>query len=94
MAINYFVDRPEDSKRPEGINQGDVVLIVPKEKQGTRNPKDLIVGKVNRVLSKGDYYKNGVKVEIILSPLDWRFKEQGYISYIGRVQYIVKKQEC
>lgn len=93
MPINYFVNRPEESKKPECINPGDIVMIIPKEKQGTRNPKDLIIGKVNRVLSHGDYYKNGVKVEVILSPLDWRFKDEGYVSYIGRIQYIVKKQE-
>lgn len=91
MPINYFIDRPEESRHPECIQQGDIVMIIPKEKQGSRDVKDLITGKVNRVLSHGDRYENGVKVEIILHPSDWRFKEQGYVSYIGRVQYILKK---
>lgn len=93
MPINYFVNRPEESKCPDCIHQGDIVMIIPKEKQGSRDAKDLITGKVNRVLSKGLRYENGVKVEIILHPADWRFESQGYISYIGRVQYIIKQQE-
>ena len=91
MPINYFINRPEESKKPECLEQGDIVMIIPKEKQGTRNKMDLIVGKINRILSKGDYYNNGAKVEVLLCDLDWRYKEQGSIPYIGRVQYIVKK---
>lgn len=91
MPINHFANRPEESRIPECIHQGDIVMIIPKEKQGSRDVKDLIIGKVNRVLSKGDRYENGVKVEILLSPLDWRFPKEGYTSYIGRIQYIVKQ---
>ena len=57
MALNYFANRPEESKIPEKIHQGDIVMIIPKEKQGSRDAKDLITGKVNRVLSKGDRYE-------------------------------------
>lgn len=91
MPINYFVNRPEESRHPECIHQGDIVMIIPKDKQGTLDPKDLVTGKVNRVLSKGDRYENGVKVEVILHPKDWRFETEGYVSYIGRVQYILKQ---
>lgn len=66
-------------------------MIIQKENQGSRNVRDLVTGKINRILSKGDRYENGAKVEIILSPLDWRFQTEGYRSYIGRVQYIVKQ---
>ena len=91
MPINYFVNRPEESKIPSCIHQGDIVLIIPKDKQGSRDKNDLILGKVNRILSQGDRYENGVKVEVILHPKDWRFEKEGYISYIGRIQYIIKK---
>jgi hypothetical protein len=90
MPINYFVDRPEESKKPDCLHQGDIVMIIPKDKQGTTDPKDLVLGKINRILSKGLYYENGAKVEVLLHPKDWRFEKEGYISYIGRVQYIVK----
>ena len=93
MPINYFVNRPEASKIPDQIHQGDIVMIIPKEKQGTLDPKDLITGKVNRVLSKGHRYENGVKVEVLLHPLDWRFEKEGYVPYIGRIQYIIKQVE-
>ncbi len=93
MALNYFANRPEESRIPSKIHQGDIVMIIPKEKQGTRDPKDLITGKVNRVLSQGDRYENGVKVEVLLHPLDWRFKDEGCVSYIGRIQYIIKQVE-
>lgn len=91
MPLNYFANRPEESRLPEKIHQGDIVMIIPKDKQGSRDPRDLITGKVNRVLSKGDRYENGVKVEVLLHPLDWRYEEQGCISYIGRIQYIIKQ---
>ena len=93
MPINYFINRPEESKKPDCIHQGDIVMIIPKDKQGTLDPKDLVTGKVNRVLSKGLYYENGAKVEIMLCPLDWRFEKESYRSYIGRVQYIIKSYE-
>ena len=68
-------------------------MIIPKQKQGSRDPKDLITGKVQRVLSQGDRYENGVKVEILLCSLDWRYEKEGCVPYIGRIQYIIKQVE-
>ena len=91
MPLNYFDNRPEDSRIPSKIHQGDIVMIIEKNNQGSKNPKDLVTVKVNRVLSKGDRYENGVKVEGLLHQLDWRYKDFGPISYIGRIQYIIKQ---
>ncbi len=93
MPLNYFANRPEESKIPSKIHQGDIVMIIPKQKQGSRDPKDLITGKVQRVLSQGDRYENGVKVEILLCSLDWRYEKEGCVPYIGRIQYIIKQVE-
>lgn len=65
MPKNYFENRPRFSHYPNCILPGDKVMIVTKEKQGTRQMEDLITGIVVRVLSKGRYYKNGVKVEVL-----------------------------
>lgn len=78
MPINHFKDRHEDTKIPSRIQQGDIVLIVTKEKQGTKNIEDLIEGVVFQVLSKGTYYNNGAKVLLCSGE-------------IGRCQYFVKR---
>ena len=92
MARNYFANRPEDSMYPERLNKGDTVLIIEKENQGTKDMSKLVEGKVVKVLSRsGGKYKNGAKVQIVLSENDHRFEERGYDHIIGRVQYIVKR---
>lgn len=91
MPINHFKNRSEDGKYPERLNKGDTVLIIEKENQGTRDTSKLVKGKIVRILSKGNRYENGAKVQIVLTEDDHRFKENGYSSYIGRVQYIVQK---
>lgn len=91
MPINYFVNRDEDSMYPDRINVGDEVLIIQKEDQGTRNVNDLVWGIVSRKLSKGNKYQNGAKVMITLIDKDWRYPELGPATFIGRIQYIIKK---
>ena len=71
MPKNYFENRPTFSHYPNCISVGDCVQIVTKDKQGTRSMEDLLTGLVVRVLSKGSYYKNGVKVEILIIQADW-----------------------
>lgn len=71
MPKNYFEDRPAFSHYPNCISVGDQVMIVTKEKQGTRSMEDLLTGLVVRVLSKGKYYRNGVKVEILVISPEW-----------------------
>lgn len=71
MPKNYFENRPRFSHYPNCILPGDKVMIVTKDKQGTRHLEDLVTGIVVRVLSKGRYYKNGVKVEILPISSDW-----------------------
>ena len=41
--------------------KGDLVLIIEKENQGTRDPSKLVKGRIVRVYSKGDYYENGAR---------------------------------
>ena len=72
MPKNYFEDRPRYSHYPNCILPGDKVMIVTKEKQGTRSLDDLVTGVVVRVLSKGRYYANGVKVEILPILPEWQ----------------------
>lgn len=91
MPINYFTDRDEDSMYPSRINVGDEVLIIEKENQGTRDVNDLVWGIVTRKLSKGNCYKNGAKVMITLCDKDWRYKDIGPATFIGRVQYIISR---
>ena len=91
MPINYFANRDEDSMYPSKINIGDEVLIIEKENQGTKDINDLVWGYVVRKLSKGDFYKNGAKVMIKLCPKDWRYEDEGPRNYVGRVQYIIEK---
>lgn len=71
MPKNYFEDRPTFSHYPNCISVGDRVMIVTKDKQGTRSLEDLITGLVVRVLSKGKYYQNGVKVEVLIISPEW-----------------------
>lgn len=82
MPKNYFENRQICTMYPDGINVGDTVKIITKDKQGSKNKSDLIEGTVVRVLSHGSFYRNGVKVE--LERLD---TEE---LVIGRVQYFVK----
>lgn len=89
---NYFANRKIESMVPSMIDIGDLVYIIEKENQGTKNPNDLVKGYVIRVLSKGKKYKNGTKVKIKLHPLDHRYSDNTKNKeYIGRVQYIKKK---
>lgn len=71
MPKNFFEGRPAYSHYPSCIHVGDRVLIVTKEKQGAKEMSDLCEGLVVRVLSKGTYYRNGVKVEILLIDPAW-----------------------
>lgn len=93
MPVNHFVNRSEDAKYPERLNVGDTVYIIQKEDQGTRDIKKLVLGKITHIYSKGNYYENGAKVQIILSEEDHRYKEHGNSSFIGRVQYIMAKAD-
>lgn len=72
MPKNYFENRPTYSHYPSCILPGDKVMIVTKDKQGTRRFEDLVTGIVVRVLSKGRYYRNGVKVEVLPVSSDWK----------------------
>lgn len=65
MPKNYFEDRPEMTKYPMLIQRGDLVEIITKDKQGAKSRDALIKGYVYKVLSKGKYYRNGVKVKLI-----------------------------
>ena len=80
MPRNYFEGRQECTKYPDGIFEGDIVQIITKDKQGSRSMDDLITGKVKRILSKGRYYRNGIKVELDTGE-------------IGRVQYLLSTTE-
>lgn len=91
MAINHFKDRDEDGKYPDRLTVGDIVKIIEKENQGSRNEEDLVEGIITRKLSKGYKYENGAKVMIQLSENDWRYEKMGNAMFIGRVQYIVSK---
>lgn len=71
MPKNYFENRPRYSHYPQCILAGDKVMVVTKDKQGTRRVEDLVTGIVVRVLSKGKYYRNGVKVEILPIDSSW-----------------------
>ncbi|HCL4480013.1 TPA: DUF2196 domain-containing protein [Clostridium botulinum] len=82
MPKNYFENRQICTMYPDGINVGDIVQIITKDKQGSKNKSDLIEGTVIRILSHGSYYRNGVKVE--LERLDNK------VLVIGRVQYFVR----
>lgn len=76
MPKNNFQNRQECTKYPNQIHLGDLVKIITKEKQGSSDEKDLIIGYVKRVLSHGTFYRNGIKVELT-------------DGTIGRVQYLV-----
>lgn len=91
MPVNHFINRSEDGKYPSRLHIGDTVYIIQKEDQGTRDLKKLVLGKIIRILSKGNCYENGAKVEIMLDPQDWRYESSDQGVYIGRVQYIMKK---
>lgn len=85
MPKNYFEGRQECTKYSDGISVGEIVQIITKENQGSQSKDDLVTGKVVRILSKGRYYRNGIKVEI--ERLDT--KE----LVIGRVQYWIAEAE-
>lgn len=72
MPKNYFENRPTYSHYPNCILPGDKVMVVTKDKQGTRRLEDLVTGVVVRVLSKGRYYQHGVKVEVLPISSDWQ----------------------
>ncbi len=91
LPINHFKNRSEDAKYPSRLKKGDLVLIIEKENQGTRDPSKLVKGRIVRVYSKGDYYENGAKVQVILDKTDPRFPKMGFVTFVGRVQYIVQK---
>ena len=80
MPVNNFHNRQECTKTPQGINIGDLVKIIEKEKQGSKDENDLVIGYVKRILSHGKYYRNGIKVELTN-------------GIIGRVQYLVCERE-
>lgn len=90
MPENHFKNRDEDSRWPSRLDIGDIVLIIEKDKQGSRDINDLVKGTIIRKLSKSDRYENGAKVEIVLHPDDWRYKELGAKNFIGRVQYTLQ----
>lgn len=83
MPKNYFEGRQECTKYPDGISVGEIVQIITKENQGSKSKEALVTGKVIRILSKGSYYRNGIKVEI--ETLDTK----EYV--VGRVQYFVSE---
>lgn len=74
MPANHFKNRPLWTQFPSMIEVGDWVQIIEKENQGTRSDSDLVNGQVKRVLSHGQRYQNGAKVELTS-------------GHIGRVQY-------
>ncbi|MCC0726725.1 hypothetical protein KGF51_09935 [Clostridioides sp. ZZV14-6045] len=85
MPKNYFEDRSNFTKYSGFVNVGDRVLIIKKEDQGAKTKDVLVEGTVLRVLSKGKYYSNGVKVEI--TPVD---NTKSSETVIGRIQYFVQ----
>jgi uncharacterized protein YwbE len=91
MPVNHFINRSEDSMYPDRLNIGDTVYIIQKEDQGTRDISKLVLGNIVHIYSKGNYYKNGAKVQIILSEEDPRYAELGNARFIGRVQYVMAK---
>lgn len=91
MPVNHFIDRPEDSKIPSQLMVGDTVYIIQKEDQGTRDINKLVLGRIMHIYSHGNYYENGVKVQILLDERDWRYEQMGPVLFIGRVQYILEK---
>lgn len=91
MPDNFFANRDKDSMSTDTLFIGDLVLIIEKENQGTKDVKDLVKGKIIAKLSRpGQVYKNGAKVKVILDKTDWRYKTEGAKEYIGRVQYVLK----
>ena len=64
MPKNYFQNREERSKHPLQVKIGDLVFIVAKEDQGTKDFNQLYFGAINRVLSGGDGYEKGFKINL------------------------------
>lgn len=90
MPDNFFANRDKDSMSIDTLFIGDLVLIIEKENQGTKNVKDLVKGRITAKLSRsGQVYKNGAKVKVILDKTDWRYAKEGPKEYIGRVQYVL-----
>lgn len=79
MPKNYYQDRPVYSHHPSCLMPGDKVQIIQKHLQGSRSLEDLTYGVILRVLSKGRYYENGVKVEILNWENDWTEDERELI---------------
>lgn len=84
MPRNYFENRPTYSHYPNCLLPGDKVMIVTKDKQGTRRLEDLVTGVIVRVLSKGRFYANGVKVEIVPLTPEWTPKDMN--QFIQAIQ--------
>lgn len=80
MPKNNYKNRQECTMYPSKMNVGDLVKIITKEKQGSSLESDLAIGYIDRILSKGDRYKNGIKVQLTN-------------GVIGRVQYLVCEAE-
>ena len=77
MPVNHFINRPEESKIPSELMVGDTVYIIQKEDQGTRDINKLVLGQIVHIYSSGNYYENGVKVQILLDERDWRYESMG-----------------
>ena len=80
MPKNNFYNRQECTMYPNQMYIGDLVKIIEKEKQGSSDENDLVIGYIKRILSHGSRYKNGIKVEL-------------NNGIIGRVQYLVCRGE-
>lgn len=93
MPTNHFINRDEDSRQPSRLQIGDRVLIIEKNNQGSRDINDLVQGDIIRILSKGNRYDNGAKVQIQIAKEDWRYKDLGSSLVIGRVQYVIKHND-
>lgn len=76
MPKNYFINREERSKYPSQVKLKDYVFIVAKEDQGTKDFHTLYFGIINNILSGGEGYANGFKVNIeILDKGDFDFED-------------------
>lgn len=76
MPKNYFLNREERSKHPSQVKIGDIVFIVAKEDQGTKDFNKLYFGAIQRVLSGGDGYEKGFKINLqIIEKGNFNFEE-------------------
>lgn len=74
MPRNYFLNREERSKHPSQVKIGDLVFIVAKEDQGTKDFNKLYFGAIQRVLSSGDGYEKGFKINL-------QIIDKGYFNF-------------